>query len=72
MRGTAERLAGVLPRFFGGAAGMRSIAAVELFTCEVHTADLARIGDVVERVGVEHEEVGALAGGDRAAIVGRR
>jgi hypothetical protein len=32
------------------------------------SGDAARIGDVVERVGVEHDEVGALARRPRAGV----
>jgi hypothetical protein len=35
---------------------------------QVHRRDAARVGDVVERIGVEHDEVGALARMQRAGV----
>src|SRR5215470_1295883 len=43
--------------------------AVDLLSAQIDLVDLARIGDVVERIGVEHDEVGALAGRHHAELI---
>src|SRR5215470_20381546 len=43
-------------------------APVDVLAGEVHAGDAARVADVVERIGVEHQEVGALARRDDAAV----
>src|SRR5262245_26746305 len=43
--------------------------AVDRRSAQVYGGDPPRVGDVVERIGVEHDEVGALAGLQRARIV---
>src|SRR5688572_9394791 len=42
--------------------------AIDLFASEVDLVDPSRVRDVVERVGVEDNEVGVLAGRNHARI----
>src|SRR5712664_239498 len=41
---------------------------VDFLAGEVHGGDAARVADIVERIGVEHQEVGAPAGCDDATV----
>ena len=41
---------------------------IERDAVEIYRCDLSRIADVVERVGVEHDEARALAGGERPEV----
>src|SRR5215510_11618297 len=43
--------------------------AVDLLSAQIDLVDLADVGDVVERIGVEHNEVGALAGRHHAELI---
>src|SRR5437867_2589562 len=43
--------------------------AVDGLASEVDRVDLADIGNVVERIGVEHDEIGALAGCHHAELI---
>src|SRR5437867_5141097 len=43
--------------------------AIDLFTSQVNLVDLPRVGDVLQRICVEHYEVGALAGRDHAKLI---
>src|SRR5262245_36342728 len=43
--------------------------AVDLLSAQIDLIDLARVSDVVERVGIEHDEVGALAGCHHAELI---
>src|SRR5258708_9910530 len=43
--------------------------AGKFLSAQVELVDLARVGDVIQRVGVEHQKVCALAGRDLARLV---
>src|SRR5262245_14387851 len=43
--------------------------AIDGLASEVDGVDLADVGDVVERIGIEHDEIGALARRHRAELV---
>ena len=44
-------------------------SAIDLAAAHVHLSDAPGVVDVVERVGVEDDEVGALAAGDGAELI---
>src|SRR5262245_65610580 len=56
------RIAAALPH-------RRQPAAIDLVAAQIDAVDLARVGDVLERVRVEYVEVGALARRDRTELV---
>src|SRR5918994_7044313 len=41
-------------------------SAIDRSSAQIHRRDLSRVRDVVERIGIEHDEVGALAWRDCA------
>src|SRR5262245_55362340 len=43
--------------------------AVDLLSAQIDLVDLAHIGDVVERIGIKHDEVGALARRHHAELI---
>src|SRR5579864_5596028 len=43
--------------------------AIDLLATEVDLVDLARVGDVIQRIRVQHDEIGALAGRHRAEVI---
>src|SRR5262245_30494564 len=43
--------------------------AVDLLSAQIYLVDLAHISDVVERIGIEHDEVGALARRHHAELI---
>src|SRR5271163_190989 len=50
------------------AAEFRERGAVNLGAGNIHCRDAAGVDDVVERIGIEHEEVGAFAGREGAGV----
>jgi hypothetical protein len=45
------------------------LLSIDTVTSQIHAQDLPRIRDVIERVGVEDDEIGALAHGNHAEII---
>src|SRR6266566_7499326 len=43
--------------------------AIDFLTSQVNLVDLPRVDDVLQRICVEHYEVGALAGRDHAELI---
>src|SRR5438874_6553503 len=44
------------------------LRTIDRRAAQIHRRDLACVLDVVERVGVEHDKVGALAGFERSGV----
>ena len=59
---------GVSRWFSSAPATLPEGCAVDFLTRGVHLIDLARVGDPLERVGVEHDEIGALPRGNHPRI----
>src|SRR5690349_24698159 len=64
--GLLERKTGRKTRLSGKS--LRYARAVDGDAAEIDRVDLARVGDVVERVSVEHKQISVLPRFDRAAV----
>src|SRR6266496_6500267 len=43
--------------------------SVEHDAAQIHTVDLTGVADVLQRIGIEHDEIGALAGGEHPHVL---
>ena len=43
--------------------------AIEAGAKQIHAVDLARVANVVQRIGIQHDKIGALALGEGPSVV---